>query len=112
MSDLDLPSIESRVRDLERWQAHHDGSQPGLVERIAGNENDIEGLRRLLASRDDEYSERFDKLNRTIAWGAGALSALVFVTQVILPLIKTDTTPQVIQIVPETQQAAPAVPGK
>ena len=77
------------------------------MHRVEVVEASVDELRRLIAKQNDEWQSRFAKINRTISWAMGALAALVFFAQVVLPLART-SEPKVIQIVPQIAPAAPA----
>lgn len=96
---------ESRVRDLERWRDRCDGGRPAFEARLGGIEREVRELKELMERRDQVYTERFHKITKTIAWAAGALSVMVFVAQVLLPMLRqaAQGPPIVIQ--------APAQPG-
>lgn len=93
---------------MERWRDRCDGGRPALLDRIGGIEREVRELKELMERRDAVYMERFNKITKTIAWAAGALSVMVFVVQVLMPMMRTASQAQPQPIIIQ----APAQPGQ
>jgi hypothetical protein len=100
---------EARLRELEERATRVEAEQPGMRKWVGRVESDVDRLAKTFSERDKDYQLRFDKLNRTIAWGTGALAAVVFFAQVVLPLVRS-STPQVIRVEVPAHHA-PAIPA-